>query len=821
MHSLTRATISIGLISALHGFAQAPGTVDTNYSVKLFRTGYATKVMALPDDKLLVVGFITEVDGASRSGVARLSADGAVDYTFDPGGGASDAYVDGVFVQPDGKILLCGRFSFFNKLPNSRLVRLNADGSVDSTLAIGGGFTGGKNLSASTVYDMVTSADGTIFVGGDFYRYNGINRTNLAKLSSTGTLDPTFNPAIVGGSFQSYVRSITLQNDGKIFITGAFTNVNALSRAGVARLNSDGTLDTSFDPGSGAGFSTSSQGVLVARILGDGKYLIGGDFTNYNGTARSRIARLNPDGSLDTTFDPGTGFDAIVESDCLEVLADGRLLVGGNFTSYNGTNKPSIVRLNSNGAIDPTFDTGTGPVGSLFSITRQSNGSIVIGGSFRLVDGSLRFGLARLSADGALDPVLQPSLVQSGSASAMLRQPDGKILLAGDFAKVGSSVRFQLARLNSDGSLDNTFGATLSGLNNIVNRLALRQDGKIVASGQFSAAGGLTRNRVALFNTDGTLDATFDPGTGPSSTPTGLCVQPDNKIVLAGSFTNLNGFNQSFLGRLTPTGAADTTFTPVINSTLTVLTAYDDGRLAFGGASLATVNGTNVGRLARTSADGVLDTGFSVGTFAGTPTLSTARAETGGKIWLSGNFSTVQGKTRNGLVRFNSDGSVDDTFAPALPPGFTFVDFQTTGEGRVVVGGSSSQSTVIRLNADGSSNGVFQTSSIATSFSRLAVLANDDILGASLVVTYNSYDYLTFRRIIGIQRPVLALSNNIAGGANLSINAETGRVYHVQFSTNLIQWLALTNLLMTSTNQPFLDPNASNPDRRFYRAFAP
>src|ERR1041384_2377476 len=114
MNSLSRIGLVMGLALTGNVFSQAPGTIDTNYPVKLLRGGYATKVITLPGDKLLVVGFISEVSGFSRFGVVRLMSDGTLDPSFDPATGASDGYVDGVFMQPDGKFLICGRFQFFN-----------------------------------------------------------------------------------------------------------------------------------------------------------------------------------------------------------------------------------------------------------------------------------------------------------------------------------------------------------------------------------------------------------------------------------------------------------------------------------------------------------------------------------------------------------------------------------------------------------------------------------------------------------------------------------------------------------------------------------
>ena len=169
-----------------------------------------------------------------------------------------------------------------------------------------------------------------------------VSFTSFPKIdvfASDGSLDTSFNPGSVANSG---VLSIASQPDGKILIGGWLTQYNGTTRNDIARLNSDGSLDTSFNPGSGVHGSISS-----IALQPDGKILIGGEFTQYNGTTRNNIARLNPDGSLDTSFDPGSGADSSISSIALQ--PDGKILIGGGFTEYNGTPRNNIARLNSSG----------------------------------------------------------------------------------------------------------------------------------------------------------------------------------------------------------------------------------------------------------------------------------------------------------------------------------------------------------------------------------------------------------------------------------------------------------------------------------------
>jgi uncharacterized delta-60 repeat protein len=187
-------------------------------------------------------------------------------------------------------------------------------------------------------------SNGKVLIGGDFESYNGTPRSGIARLNADGSLDTTFNPGTGPSDFPA-VLSVTVQSDGKVLIGGFFTSYNGTPRNYVARLNADGTLDPTFNPGTGA-----DEPVYSVAVQSDGKVLIGGDFTSYNGTSRSRIARLNGDGTLDTTFNPGTGATRAVYSVALQ--KDGKVLVGGDFSSFDGIPRAFLVRLHNDPATE-------------------------------------------------------------------------------------------------------------------------------------------------------------------------------------------------------------------------------------------------------------------------------------------------------------------------------------------------------------------------------------------------------------------------------------------------------------------------------------
>jgi len=183
-----------------------------------------------------------------------------------------------------------------------------------------------------------------------------------------------------------------VQSDGKILIGGWFSTYNGTNRGHVARLNLDGSLDASFlATGTGADSAVNSF-----AVQGDGKVLIGGWFTSYNGTSRGYVARLNPDGSLDTSFlATGAGADSVVNATSMQ--GDGKVLIGGWFTAYSGTSRGYVARLNTDGSVDIScFSAGTGTNNAVNTILVQSDGRIILGGPFTACSGTPRGHVARL-----------------------------------------------------------------------------------------------------------------------------------------------------------------------------------------------------------------------------------------------------------------------------------------------------------------------------------------------------------------------------------------------------------------------------------------
>jgi uncharacterized delta-60 repeat protein len=361
---------------------------------------------------------------------------GSNDTSFDPGTGADNSVWSSA-IQKDGKIIIGGTFTSYNGTPRNKIVRLNPDGTLDTTFNLGSGADG-------DVTTMVLQSDGKIIIGGTFSKYNGISRTRIARLNANGTLDGTFNP---GTGADGTIWTISLQNDNKIVIGGIFSYYNGISRSCIARLNADGTLDGTFNPGTGADYF-----IWTSAIQSDGKIIIGGGFRTFNGTTKNRIARLNSNGSLDVTFDPNgigpsSGVNESKDIATCSIQSDGKIIIGGSFTGYNQKQRNRIARLNTDGTLDETFNTGEGADYFITANAIQSDGKIIITGGFQNYNDIQRNRIARLNTDGSLDNTFNSQGVNNSHPTTISIQSDGKIIIGGHFINYDGTARNRVARV--------------------------------------------------------------------------------------------------------------------------------------------------------------------------------------------------------------------------------------------------------------------------------------------------------------------------------------------------------------------------------------
>jgi uncharacterized delta-60 repeat protein len=552
------------------------GSVDGSFVAQVVNAWQHVDVLALQSDGEMIVS------GPLASGIsviARLKADGSNDSSFactiaPP----YDASLGSVSFQPDGKILIAGFFTSVNGLAHTNIARLNTDGSEDVSF-----LSGPTGIELGFVTRTALQGDGKVLIGG--WDVCGVG-CHLARLESDGTLDGSFDCGL-----DAQVDCLTQQNDGKILIAGPFTLVNGMQRNRLTRLNLDGSLDASFPSG-----QTGLNGEVRTIVLqGTTNILVGGGFSSVNGAPPGGIARLKSDGSLDSSLS-GTTFEhapaqwnPFVYS--LAVQNDGKVVVGGQFTSVNGVARTNIARLNGDGSLDASFVTGAvmpdaSPGSIVQSVALQPDGKIVFSGEFISVNGVARTNIARLNSDGSLDYPFHADLGPfAASGGPLLVQNDGKILIAGSFWTVNGVARTNLARLNPDGSLDDSFLHDLAGVPGYIACVALQQDGRILIGGQFSSVNGVSRHNIARLNSDGSLDASFLNGLGTDYDVNSVALQPDGKALIGGMFGLVNGVSRNRIARLNPDGSLDLSFLNGLagpNNDLSAVALQPDGKILVG-----------------------------------------------------------------------------------------------------------------------------------------------------------------------------------------------------------------------------------------------
>ena len=674
------------------------GTLDAAFNPNA--NGNVNAIALQADGKILIGGFFTSLSpnggvAIMRNRIARLNADGTVDASFDPN---ANAAVRVLAVQPDGKILAGGQFNGANSIggqARNRMARLdpntgaadsfdpNANNTVfaiavqaDGKILAGGNFSGANSIGGQTrnriarldpttgladsfdpnatggVFAIAIQPDGKIVTGGSFNGAASIGgqlRNRIARLDPVSGLADGFNP---NANFQ--VSAIVLQPDGKILVGGDFngaTGIGGASRNNIARLDPVTGAADSFDPK-----ASNQASVFAIALQGDGKVVVGGNFTTIaaNGAAavtRNNVVRLERDGRLDRTLDL-----AAVGNDvrAIAVQPDGKILIGGRFNTVLGVPRNKLARLNSDGTLDMAFNPSvvTGSFG-VFAMALQADGKIIVGGDFNgfgvTIGGQSRDYIARLDpVTGAADS-WNPRA--NADVSAILIQPDGRILVGGDFSgfnSIGGASRNGMARLDPITGQADSFNPNA---NNIVITMALQTDGKILTAGRFTQIGGQPRNLMArLDGTTGLADS-FDPS------PTGLvlemAVQGDGKIVVVGDLNMIGGASRLGVARLDPiTGLADA-YDPHVSGQCNALALQSDGKILVAGGfnTVGTVTRHNVARLDPVT--GVPDS-WDPDAFSGILALA---IQADGKILTGGNFDEIGGKPRNLFARLSNDAA--------------------------------------------------------------------------------------------------------------------------------------------------------------------
>ena len=597
-----------------------------------------------------------------------------------------------------------------------------------------------------------------------------------------------FDPNPIDGN----VIAMAVQKDGMILIAGTFTELRPKGTATsivcprIARLFPDGTVDTSF-------YININAQVNVMALDNDGKILVGGRFTQVTGwesgnngltlvgRTRNHLARIKQVSEsgkvfwqVDAGFDPNFGAAPYSDVTSLAVQQDGKILVGGGFTTIQPNGQKDdlgnpkldpvnhLVRLKTDGTQDTAFKGGTN--GYIITILPQEDKSkVLIAGSFTsITNGTTTTAqpyLARLNlTDGSVDSTFSVTL--DNAVNVVVAQLDGKLVIGGAFTVVNAdSSHAHFARLKDTGALDSDFVGSADGG---ISSIKLGDDGKIYLTGSFSTLSGSACAYAGRVYASGQIDSSFVPS--PNAIVYTMALESNGSLLLGGTFSTLSGYGatsvtRNHLARVTQLGVLDTDLRPDLNGRLRTVKAQKDGNLLVGGSFSSIAGATHHGIVRLLAKDGTVDTSFKAQVEG---TVEAILEQADGKLLIGGSFTQVNGEAHAYIARLNPDGSLaTDTAAFNVTLSAQVTSIVQQADGKLIIGGAfssvipagatdaSTRSALVRLNLDGTLDTTWDPEPNSTVYALL--LQSDGKLvagGAFTSVTPNSASAATTRYAI-------------------------------------------------------------------------
>lgn len=691
----TNSALSVGYFTRA-GTAQAGRDYVAQSGTLTFAAGQTTSEFIVP-----------VLDGSAVDGTRRLEL-----QLTDPTGGA---------------VLVLGTATAtLQILDDERPVAF--DPSFDSPLRDG-----------SSLRALVGLPDGRLVIGGELLVDGSATPKKLLRLSPDGAVDPAFHQGVSGSQGFEHVAALALGLDGKVLVLGRREEILLPEPLDLHRLLDDGTLDPAFRSGLASRKVPYLENARIVvqpdgRILVLGSSLAGG-LGDWPG-----IVRLNPDGSPDDSFDPGSGATFVYPHSperrytgirAAAVQPDGGILIGGQFTRYRDGSRAGLARLLPDGLLDPDFpQTGFGinadqrppPDAHLRALALRPDGGILVGGSFDWVDGVRRSRLAWLLEDGGFDKFADPGVQWFGNGvEVMVAQPDGGILIGGCGGTGNGSAG--LARVTAEGGLDPRLVTALG----CVRFITVQPGGNLIVGGDFTEDEDVPQRYLARVFGDTTARRAVE------FEARSYRVEEDRShvmvtVVRAGDSgaplsVDYATHDDSAVGGFDFSRVSGTlTFAPGEHTKELRIPLLDDGRVEgheiFRVILSAPSAGVLLGAKATThvvitdnEASVAIDTGFDAA--VDRPVLTMVR-QPDGKIILGGSFTRVNGIPRNGLARLHPDGSLDASFQASLGPTNECCPevraLTLQPDGRVIVGGSfigwntsvkGSREDLVRLEANG------------------------------------------------------------------------------------------------------------------------
>lgn len=761
---------------------KADGSQDASFNMMTKRVGQISyganaainTIIKLSNGQLLLGGSFTQFQGYSVGYLAKINADGTPDIAFNTNIGTKISRAGSIRVlalveQSDGKLLVGGMFSTFNGTARSSLMRLNADGTPDTTFNTNLGVIGEGTSGSVGVKEIKIQSDGKILIGGAFQTIAGVARKAIARILTTGALDTTFTSPLTTAN--DYINNMIIDSSGKIYIAGKFAGS---SLSNVVRLTSTGSIDTAFSTGTNT--TGLIQEIFTIALDSTNNALYAGGYlsaTTYKGVANSikylvkldtttgniasgwiptnkyyknsgefyESSTLATAGNLSTVTKTETT-SGLIGAIALQPITNKLIVLTGGegIPYYDSTFVNGMMRINSNGSLDTTFNKNTTflailpapgsaastvsfklPVG-LKAIPANNNKLVVISGSTtnnqitHFGQTPISAGVIRLNSDGIPDSTwTQKMLFASDTIFDIIKLDNGNFLIGGNLTYIAGTTNgsSNLKMLDPNGLVRVSTFSNIAGYNlpNItggtVRSIELQpNDRKILVGGNFTTLNGIATNGALLrYNQDMTNDGSFtvNNGLGMRGVAGGILNGATNTALQAVSGAYIQKIKYLKNGKIMLGGnfnAFDFTYSPnlvMLNNDGTINTTFSSNFGWYGLATPSSPLNSNVNAIEETSDGGII---------------------VGGKLTMYNNSNLPS----NGIVKFNADGTLDTQFnanlgtgayltvgTPALPSAGTSIiyDIKIQPDGKILVAGffnkfnGYTRNYLVRLNSNG------------------------------------------------------------------------------------------------------------------------
>lgn len=684
--SISNAVVTIG-------DDERPGLVDGSFVSVLSPGSFITGMAIQSDGRIVLAGGLRSSRWTGSKPLIRVMPDGGLDSNYREGGDRIQR-IDSMVMDSRGGIIAAGLLKGLPESQRIEVFRILPDGSWDASYRDGVGSLGLKSLNQAKV--LMTEGD-KVYLTGWKVSVDPGDWPGIVRLLPDGTRDETFRvPAPWKYTFpwSSGVANVgfntaVLQKDGRIVVGGYFTEYQGVPLGGIARLNTDGSLDTSFKAGSGAQIGSAPQPHSIAHVSflavdQTDRILVQGHFGTFDGKSLvwGGWARLNPDGSFDGTYVPGADGTPSQQfanmglggAQFVHKLPDGDWIVAGPFTSALGWSTPHLARLNADpnasrgiGFSSEWYATAEGATNARVTVLRYGSSSEPITIRYRTRNGTANAGEDYSSAEGTLTigagenskgitlRTLEDGTFESIETFFMDLSLDAPGIQLGPVSSARMEIEDNEPPLNY---LDPEFRTGFSGH---VRSMALAHDGKVILAGHFGPLDGTEDVDVVRLNSDGSRDLAFSVAASLVTQESGECcgdvwtvaAQADGKILIGGYFTEVGGTRRPNLARLLASGGLDTSFQPEVEGATRFIAVQRDGKIIAQG---------DFGFL-RFHPDGKLD--FDIN-FEGGPDGSPIQlVETpDSKLLFGGWFNSWNGQPRPRLARISLDGRLDTAYEP-------------------------------------------------------------------------------------------------------------------------------------------------------------